>query len=263
MSTTIQKALEKIAARDLDTIMAGLNQIRDGIYSYGEDELLMIIDTLGSLFFIDCFDRPDLQIAIETAINTLAEIGPDIIPNIMDTFDNSDIKANIAFAKVLGKIGVPAIPHLVEFYHQSDDPLKKSYALYALGKIKDKAVLASLFDVMQAVHSEHIEVRDSAIRALGKTMELLSPKDLSTIKRVEIFDMLFALRSDYHSAIRAKAIRTLGKMDKSGLLSEEQQEKLYSACRIIAGRDENYRWDRAYIVRKEAQEVLNQVTVSA
>lgn len=263
MSANIQEALDKIAAHDLDTIMLGLDQIRESIHSYGEDELLIITDTLGSLFFIDCFDRPDLQTAVETAIEILAEIGPDIIPNIMDTFENSDIKANIAFAKVLGKIGVPAIPHLVEFYRHSDDPLKKSYALYALGKIKDKAVLAILIDVIQAAQSEHIEVRDSAIRALGKTMELISPRDLSTDKGTEVFNLLFGSISDHHSTIRAKAIRSLGKMDKAGLLTEEQQVKLHTACRIIVGKDENYRWDRAYIVRKEAQEVLSQVNIPA
>jgi HEAT repeat protein len=261
MSANIQEALDKIAAHDLDTIMIGLEQIREGVHSYGEDDLLLITDTLGSLFFIDCFDRPDLQTAVETAIDILAEIGPDIIPNIMDTFEGSDIKANIAFAKVLGKIGVPAIPHLVEFYRHSDDPLKKSYALYALGKIKDKAVLAILIDVIQAAQSEHIEVRDSAIRAIGKTMELISPKDLATGKRVEVFNLLFGSMSDHHSTIRAKAIRSLGKMEKAGLLNEEQRGKLHSACHIIVGKDENHRWDRAYIVRKEAQEVLSQAGI--
>lgn len=263
MSATIQEALDKIAAHDLETIMTGLDLIREGIHSYGEDELLLITDTLGSLFFIDCFDRPDLQTAVETAIDTLAEIGPEIIPYIIDTFEGSDIKAHIAFAKVLGKIGVPAIPHLVEFYRHSDDPLNKSYALYALGKIKDKGVLAILIDVMQAAQSEHIEVRDSAIRAIGKTMELLSHRDLSTDKRAEVFNLLYGSMSDHHSTIRAKAIRALGKMDRAGLLTREYQEKLYSACRIIVGQDENYRWDRAYIVRKEAQEVLSEVAISA
>ncbi|UCD37022.1 MAG: HEAT repeat domain-containing protein [Fidelibacterota bacterium] len=257
MKNDLQQALNKIAGHDLDTIMTGLNAIRAGIHTFGTDELLLVTDTLGSLFFIDSFDRPDLQPAVDAAIDILAEAGPDIIPFIMDTFENSDIKANISFAKVLGKIGVPAIPHLVEFYRHSDDPFMKSYALYALGKVKDKAVLAILMDVMQAVQSEHLEVRDSAIRAIGKTMELITPKDISTSRRDDIFDLLFNCIADHHSAIRAKAIRALGKMEKAGLLADSQADQLGIACKRITGQDENYRWDRAFIVRKEAQEVLN------
>jgi len=30
-----------------------------------------------------------------------------------------------------------------------------------------------------------------------------------------------------------------------------------TACRRITGQDENYRWDRAFMVRKEAQEALD------
>jgi HEAT repeat protein len=257
MSNDISLTLNKLAGHDLDTIMVGLKDIKANIHSYSTDQLLEVTDSLGSLFFIDSFDRPDLQPAVETAIDILAETGPDIIPYIMDTFENSDIKANISFAKVLGKIGVPAIPHLVEFYRHSDDPFKKSYALYALGKIKDKAVLAILIDVMQAVQSEHLEVRDSAIRAIGKTMELITPKDISTSRRDDIFDLLFNCIADHHSAIRSKATRALGKMEKAGLLADSQSSQLHTACKRITGQDENYRWDHAFIVRKEAQEVLN------
>ena len=33
--------------------------------------------------------------------------------------------------------------------------------------------------------------------------------------------------------------------------------QLLTACRRITGQDENYRWDRAFMVRKEAQEALD------
>ena len=258
MPSNIKPTLKKLAGHDLETIMSGLKDIQVSIHRYSKEDLYTVTDTLGSLLFIDSFDRPDLEPAIEAAIDILAKAGPEVIPYIMDTFENSDIKANIAFAKVLGKIGVPAIPHLLEFYRHSDDPFKKSYALYALGKIKDKAVLAVLTDVIQAVQSEHIEVRDSAIRALGKTMELIECKDISTERRNNIFDLIFNCVSDHHSTIRAKAIRTLGKMEKCRLLTDTQRSQLQTACLRITGQNENYRWDRAFIVRKEAQEVLDQ-----
>jgi len=257
MRDNIQEALEKVAGHDLETIMSGLRIIEEGIHTYDSEDLLTVTDTLGSLLFIDGFDRPDLQPAVEAAVEILAEAGAEVIPYIMDSFENMDIKANISFAKVLGKIGVPAIPHLLDFYRQSDSSYQKAYALYALGKIKDKSVLAVLPDIMEAVDSEHLEVRDSAIRALGKTIEIITGRDISTVRRDSIFNLLFRCIADLHSTIRAKALRALGKMQKHGLLTEAQRSQLSAACRRITGQDENYQWDRAFIVRKEAQEVLD------
>ncbi len=256
MDGKLQKDLQKIAGHDLETIMAGLDGIRAGIGEFGRDDLLQVVDTVGSLFFIDHYERPDLQPAVDLAVELLVEAGADIIPYIMDAFDNSDMKANLSFAKVLGGIGVAAIPHLIELYRHSDDPYKQSYALYALGKIKDRAILAVLPDVIQAVDSHHLEVRDSAIRALGKTMELIDDKHIATDRRDAIWEKLFHCLSDPHATIRAKTIRTLSKMEAGGLLSSEQGQQFELVCQRVAGLDHRNRWDRAFIVRKEAQEAL-------
>ena len=256
MDTKLQKDLQKIAGHDLETILAGLEGIRPRIDKFGRKDLLLVADTLGSLFFIDHYERPDLQPAVDLAVELLIKAGADIIPYIMDSFENSDMKANLSFAKVLGGIGVAAIPPLIEFYRHSVDPYRQSYALYALGKIKDRAILAVLPDVIQAVDSQHLEVRDSAIRALGKTMEQIDCRDISTDQRDVIWEKLFHCLSDPHATIRAKTIRTLNKMGKCELLSSDQGEQFQLVCRRVAGVDDRNRWDRAFIVRKEAQEAL-------
>jgi hypothetical protein len=35
-----------------------------------------------------------------------------------------------------------------------------------------------------------------------------------------------------------------------------EREKLKASCRLILGTDGDYDWDKAYIVRKEAEEAL-------
>ncbi|MCK4579524.1 MAG: HEAT repeat domain-containing protein [Candidatus Marinimicrobia bacterium] len=259
MATNLPAAIEKIAGHDLGTIMSGLSEIRGQIRDLDQDDLLAVADAIGSLFFIDHYERPDLQPAMDEGIAVLAEAGAVIVPYIIATFENSDMKANLSYAKVLGMIGVPAIPHLIEIYRTKDDPYQQSYALYALGKVKDRAILAVLNDVVAAVSSKHLEVRDSAIRALGKTMELISPKDLSTEQRTTIYQVLFNCVSDPHSAIRGKTIRTLSKMDRSGLLDEEQKQQLRNICERVSGINDQNRWDRAFIVRKEAKEALEKM----
>ncbi|MEE9464150.1 MAG: HEAT repeat domain-containing protein [Candidatus Neomarinimicrobiota bacterium] len=260
MDSALQLSLDKIEGHDLKTIMAGLGELEPGIHEYSGDDLLQVADVLSSLFFIDHYERPDLQPAVDRAIEIMAKAGANIIPFIMDSFENSDMKANLSYAKVLAGIGVAAIPHLLEVYHHSEDPYKQSYALYALGKIKDRAILAVLPDVIQAMDSEHLEVRDSAIRALGKTMELISEKDISSDRRDTIWYKLFHSLSDPHPTIRAKAIRTLCKMNRGGLLSADQREQFKLVCERVAGVDDRNLWDRAFIVRKEAHEAMQELT---
>jgi HEAT repeat protein len=259
MSLNLQKVLDKICARDLKTILEGLEEIHQHQMEFSRENLFLIADTLGSLFFIDNFDRPDLEPGVERAIEVMAEIGPDIISYIVETFENSDIKANICFARVLGKIGVPALPHILELYRKSDDSYRKSYALYALGKIKDRAVLAALPDISEALDSSELEVQDTAIRTLGKLCGLITSRDLSTYQREHLFSKLFINLSHHAPTIRAKSVRTLGKMYLSGFLNDEQKDSLRKACLRIVGQDENFEWDRSYIVRKESTEILNEM----
>lgn len=259
MNDDLQAAIDLISGHELATILAGLDKIEQNFPNYTSDELTQAADAVGSLFFIDQYERPDLAPANDRAIEVLTIAGAAIIPYIISTFENSDMKANLSFAKVLGRIGVPAIPQLMEFYRTANNSYSQSYALYAIGKIKDRAILAVLPDLINAVESEHLEVRDSAIRAVGKTMELIGERDLSNEQCKEIFDKLFLCISDPHSAIRAKTIRTLGKMEQSGVLNADQHTLLTNACRRIVGVDDQNRWDRAFIVRKEARETLDRL----
>ena len=56
-----------------------------------------------------------------------------------------------------------------------------------------------------------------------------------------------------------KAVRSLGKLAKHGHLTARERWELAVRLRRILGQDENFEWDRAYVVRKEAQEALGSV----
>jgi hypothetical protein len=76
-----------------------------------------------------------------------------------------------------------------------------------------------------------------------------------------MFEALFRTLTDVHSAVRAKAVRSLGKMARAGYLAPEQVDRTLAAAVRILGRDEAYEWDRAYIVRQEAEEALRHLEV--
>jgi hypothetical protein len=73
-------------------------------------------------------------------------------------------------------------------------------------------------------------------------------------------EMLEAIRvnlGDSSAGVRSKAIRSYGKLARHGHLDKEERQNCKETCELLLGADDQYDWDRAYIVRKEAQEALD------
>jgi hypothetical protein len=86
---------------------------------------------------------------------------------------------------------------------------------------------------------------------------------LAEDRRSEIFEVLFRALSDTQPAVRAKAVRSLGKLARFGYLESAQEEHVRLAVLRILGRDEAYEWDRAFVVRREAEETLRNLDARA
>jgi HEAT repeat protein len=99
-------------------------------------------------------------------------------------------------------------------------------------------------------------VRDSAARTLGKIAERVPADQIGEDRRTEVFEVLFRALSDAQPAVRAKALRSLGKLVRFGYLGASQEEHVRLAVLRVLGRDEAHEWDRAFIVRREAEETL-------
>ena len=154
-------------------------------------------------------------------------------------------------------IGRPALATLRRFVATEDDHYSRSFALFAVGKIRDPQVRDALPEVIGSLMHPDKEVRDSAARALGKIAEHVGPELVAEPRRAEMFEALFRTLSDVHSAVRAKSIRSLGKMARAGYLTPDEVDRTLTAVLRILGRDEAYEWDRAYLVRREAEEALS------
>ena len=59
--------------------------------------------------------------------------------------------------------------------------------------------------------------------------------------------------------IRSKAIRNLGKLIQYGFTNDIQTKKIMGKVKQVMGLDEDRQVDPAYLVRREAQEVLDAV----
>jgi HEAT repeat protein len=189
-------------------------------------------------------------------VAVLAGHGPRVVGQILTLMTGSDIKSHLYLARTLGAIGRAALPALRRVLATEEDPYSRSFALFAVGKVSDPAVREALPEVMGSLMHPDKEVRDSAARTLGKIAEVVPAEQIPEDRRGEIFEALFRTLSDFQPAVRAKAVRSLGKMLRAGYLTSEQERRVGVAVLRILGRDEAYEWDRAYIVRREAEEAL-------
>jgi HEAT repeat protein len=252
---TLPVALHSLRSDRPAAISAGLDYLRASMAALPEAGLRDAVEELCALFYVDTADRPDLQPLLDRAVEILAAQGPRVVGQLLELMRGSDIKSHLYLARTLAAIGRAALPALRRVI-ATEDPYSRSFALFAVGKVHDPAVREALPEVVGSLMHPDKEVRDSAARTLGKIAEAVPPRDLAEDRRAEIFDVLFRTLADVQPAVRAKAVRSLGKLARFSYLTAEQRARVRLAVLRILGRDEAQEWDRAFIVRREAEEAL-------
>ena len=110
--------------------------------------------------------------------------------------------------------------------------------------------------ILVAVKSANFQVRAIGLYTIGKLALRLRPSAFKPDLRLSMFDAVFERLGDTKPLVRKNASRALGKMQKQKLLTETQREKTLIAFKAILGKDDQHSWDRAFIVRHEAEYFL-------
>lgn len=252
-----------LTGSSLAELRRGLSMVKTELARLGSQDAQPLFEMLSAVFFIDPLDRPDLMPALDEALTLVMGFGGWVIPELVQQLDAGDLKVQMAVAHALGRIGADAIAPLSAEYRGSEDPERRAFILYALGRIKSAKIIEAVPLAIEATRASDDELRDTATRALGKFAESIPREALSTEACAEIETALRANLSDTRPSIRAKAVRSLGKLARNGLLEPAQRSRLEATLKLILGRDENFAWDRAYIVRREAGEALRHLGAAA
>lgn len=245
-----------LASGDPMEVRKGLELAEEEITNVKSSAAKRCAEVVATLFYIDPLDRPELVPMIDEAVDLLGRLGESVIPLLLDMTGGGDVKAQLACAHTLGRIGVKAIDPLIGEFLISTDPARRALILYALGKIRSPEIVRAVPLALEAAASNDVELRDTAARALGHFAEAVPRDAISDRLHAAIFDVLNKCVSDHKPALRAKAIRSLGKMAKHEHLRAHEKDDLQRVCHALLGDDERREWDRAYIVRKEAEEAL-------
>jgi HEAT repeat protein len=245
-----------LASKRPEEIQEGLKLIAIEITKLGSSESRPLFEMVTTLFYIDALDHPELVPVLDQAVKLAATFGAWVIPMLIEDLDAGDIKSQWAIAHVLGRIGAAAIDPMLKAYAVANDPTRCAFILYALGKIKSEEIVKAAPTALKGARSSDLELRDTAVRALGKFVECIPPAGLSPSLREDFVQCLQDNLSDPNASVRSKAMRSLGKMGKHGHLTDSERGRLRTVCKRILGVDEQGEWDRAFVVRKETEETL-------
>jgi HEAT repeat protein len=248
-----------LSSADAADLREGLVLAEREIARVGSHEARPLFEIVASIFYLDPLDRPDLVAVLDEAVSLVVGFGEWVIPVLVDHLEAGDVKAQLAIGHALGRIGADAVEPLIEKYAAVADPAVRPFVLYALGKIGSPRVVKAIPLVLEAAASPELELRDTATRAIGRMAESIPPADLPEEWRRLLLERLQANLADPNAGIRAKAVRSLGAMASGGHLLPPDRVILEAVCLRLLGEDGAFDWDRAYIVRKEAEEALGRV----
>lgn len=252
-----EKIKTLLSSENSEEIHQGLVLIREELPDIAEESALTLFEMVSALFYIDLLDHPEHAHVLDEAVSLVADFGEFVIPILLDNLDAGDMKAQLTIGHAFGRVGESALEPLLESFECEESEECRIFLVYALGKIRSPKVLEAFEQVLEAARSENLELRDTAIRALGNFVEVIPPADLPEGYKKEMLEAIQVNLGDSSAGLRSKAIRSYGKLARFGHLTKEEKQKCKKTCELLLGVDDKFDWDRAYIVRKEAQDALN------
>lgn len=251
----LSELARKLRSRDVRVVRAAVHEIQEIACEFPEDRDSEVAEILSSLFYIDKYDRPDLQIAVDDALVAVSELGEPVIPFLIERMCESDLNATLCFCRALGRIGGAAVDPIMAAYEKTDCPYVKATALYALSKIQDRSVGRVFDQLRKALRDKDYRVRVAAGRAIGKFAETIPSLFVPRSVHEPMIDDLVKALKDANDGARAKAVRSLGKVAKFGCVDAALKNRARTAIQSLVGEKE----DSAFLVRQEAEEALKYV----
>jgi HEAT repeat protein len=255
MSFDLKPLHEAITGTDPVAVREAIARVGSNLDKLDLSQIPDVVEIIASLFYIDLGDRPEYVHVVEEAVATIAAMGEHAVPTLMWLIGESDVKAQLMLGRTLGRIGAPAYGPLKNLYYQTQEPWHRALALFALAKMHEAALMEIFPDAVNALDDSNRELRDTAARTVGRIIDSFQPGQLPHDLVSNAFERLMLRLGDFNAVVRAKAVRTIGKMAKNHYLDREQLESARGAIESLLGLD-NGESDPFFLVRREAQEAL-------
>jgi len=257
MTERLNDIINHMNSDDEESILKALEKAKN-LKNPTKEEILDAAAALSTIFY---HHGPafitNLKRTINKTIKQIAHLGEDVIPFLFDEIINADAESAIQFGKTIAKMGDPAIDYILEHWHEyEEDDFALLNLVQALSYFKKGNISKAVPTMLKEVEHPNYQVSAMALYSVGKLAYDVKQKEFSDDLRSQMFESAFLKLKDRKHLVRKNAARTLGKMQRRGLLNKNQQQLVYQAFMSILGKDGRYKWDRAFIVRHEAEYFL-------
>ncbi len=253
MSQRIDNIINKLKTESEESIAQALDRIEQ-LAELTDEEKIRLCPSLTQLFYRDHLGMAEMISLANRAEKQITRFGAVVLPFLIQELVNADAESCARLGRIIALNSTKAVAPLLEAWDRNKDD---KYALInltqALAYFRVPEILKALPQILEAAKSDNHQLRSNALDAMGKLAIRIDTDLFDERLRLEMFDTAFERLSDTRSLVRMHAARALGKMLERNFLSAGQKKKLHKAYSVILGKDENYDWDDAYIVRHEAK----------
>lgn len=184
----------------------------------------------------------------------IASFGCDVIPYLLEELINADAESAAYLGKAIALNSCANIDLVLDAWHENwEDDFAAINIIQALAYFKSPIVIKAMPQIIVACKSANYQVRAIALYAVGKLALRVDRDKYDDKLKLSMFDTIIEVLGDNKPLVRKNSARALGKMQKRGLLNESQRLQVLAAFKAILGTDDQHSWDRAFIVRHEAQ----------
>ena len=257
MTDRVNQIIQDLDTRSEKSVSQVLQQIKE-LNDLTFEEKIDLASALSEIFYHTHHTGSSyihkLAVNIEKRI---VKFGPEMIPYLFNEMLEADSESAVHFGQTIARNGKAGLDYIFkkfpDYQNREQDFIN---ILQVLSYFKIPEACEAIPIILSSAKSSNHQITSVALYTVGRLVQKLPHSAFSDSLTELMFDSIFRFLSNPQTLVRKNAARTLGKLFRKGLLSDENEIKLYKAFLAITGKDEHHNWDRAFIVRREAEDFL-------
>jgi ferredoxin--NADP+ reductase len=257
MAERIDKIAQLISTNREEDVAEGI-KLAESLQNLTIDEKQELAEELSEIFYFH--DHSGITAMAKLAIRAeqiIASLGNEVVPYLISELINADSESAAYFGKAIAFNKDSDVQAILDAWteHEEDD-FAVVNLIQTLSYYRTEDSIKAFPQLLVATKAENFQLRGMATYALGKLMERKKKDVFSAELQLKLYDAIYERLSDSKPIVRQQAAHALGQMQHKRLLTEPQRIQVLAAFNAILGRDNRHKWDRAFIVRSEAEKFL-------
>jgi ferredoxin--NADP+ reductase len=257
MTERIEQIANLIKTSEVHEVTEGIT-LAENLKNLSTEEKKDLAEVLSDIFYFHDYSgiSPMAKLAIR-AEQIIAGLDCEVVPFLISELVFADSESAAYFGKAIAFNPCSDIQVILDAWNEyEDDHFAVLNLIQTLSYYRTADTLKAFPQLLVATKSDNFQLRGMSVYTLGKLMERKKKEDFSPELQLQLYDSIYERISDSKPIVRQQAAHALGQMQHKRLLTDPQRIQVLAAFNAILGRDNRHKWDRAFIVRNEAEKFL-------